>query len=553
MADGFVLRSLRLRFGRAARRVAALTAAAALLVAALVATTPARADTAPPAGTPATVSADALPTVQENGVVWQQVTVGDIVYATGSFAYTWPSGQPNNGTNRTARENLLAYNITTGLLTSFHHVLNGQGLAIAVTPDHTKLIVGGDFTTVDGQSRNHVAVFDLATGALNATIKPSMNASVLAITASDSTVWLGGSFSTANGVARTRLAAFNATTGALTSWAPKANDNLVTAMVLTPDQSEVVVGGRFTTLNGINAYGLGAVTTASGATVPYAVNQVIRDYTSNAGIESLATDGVSVYGTGFAFGAGNFEGTFAVVPNSGQIRWLEDCHGDTYSAVGIAQVVYTVGHAHDCRWIGAFPETNPRTWHHALAFTTYATGVNTGPDNYGWNFNGRPAPSLLHWYPTLTDGTVTGQYQAAWSVTGNINYVALAGEFPTVNGVAQAGLTRFAVRALAPNKRAPIASSTLTPTLTRLGGGSVRVQWKATWDMDNASLTYRVYRDGNMTTPVYTTTANSNFWTLPTLTWTDSGLTPGSTHSWVIRAYDPLGNTATGSSASTTV
>jgi large repetitive protein len=43
----------------------------------------------------------------------------------------------------------------------------------------------------------------------------------------------------------------------------------------------------------------------------------------------------------------------------------------------------------------------------------------------------------------------------------------------------------------------------------------VRVQWKATWDMDNTSLTYRVYRDGNMTTPVYTTTANSNFWTSP--------------------------------------
>jgi hypothetical protein len=526
---------------------------APLLVAALVATTPAQADTAPPPGTPATVSADALPTIQENGVVWQQVTVGDIVYATGSFAYTWPSGQPNNGTNRTPRENLLAYNITTGALTSFHHVLNGQGLAIAVTPDRTKLIVGGEFTTVDGQSRNRVAVFDVATGALNSTIRPSMDASVRAITASNSTVWLGGSFSTANGVARTRLAAYSLTDGSLRSWAPTAGSYLVSALVLTPDQTEVVVGGRFTTLNGVAAYGLGAVGAVAGDTKPYAVNQVIKDYTNGAGIESLTTDGQLVYGTGFAYGAGNFEGTFAVVPNTGQIRWLEDCHGDTYSAVGIGQVVYTVSHSHDCRWIGAFPETNPRTWHRALAFTTYATGTNKGPDNYGWNFNGQPAPSLLHWYPTLTSGTVTGQNQAAWSVTGNTNYVALAGEFPTVNGVAQAGLTRFALRALAPNKRAPIVSSGLTPTLTRLGGGSVKVQWQATWDMDNASLTYYVYRDGNMTTPVYTTTANSNFWTLPTLTWTDSGLTPGSTHSWVLRAYDPLGNSATGSSASTTV
>jgi trimeric autotransporter adhesin len=550
MAPRGVLRSLRHRFGRTSRRVAAFTAMAPLLVAALVATTRAQADTAPPPGTPATVSADALPTIQENGVVWQQVTVGDIVYATGSFAYTWPSGQPNNGTNRTPRENLLAYNITTGALTSFHHVLNGQGLAIAVTPDRTKLIVGGEFTTVDGQSRNRVAVFDVATGALNSTIRPSMNAAVRAITASNSTVWLGGSFSTANGVARTRLAAFSLSNGALLSWAPKADDYLVSALLLTPDQTEVIVGGRFTTLNGVAAYGLGAVGAVAGDTKPYAVNRVIKDYTNNAGIESLTTDGTSVFGSGFAYYAGNFEGSFAVEPNTGVIKWINDCHGDTYGVYPIGQVLYITGHPHNCRWIGAYPDQTPRR---VLAFTTYASSdYNIGPDDYHWNYSAYHHGILLHWFPILNSGTVTGQGQAAWSVTGNANYVSFAGEFPYVNGVAQAGLTRFAIRALAPNKRAPIASSGLTPTLTKLGGGSVRLQWQATWDMDNASVTYRIYRDGNMTTPVGTVTANSNFWTLPTLTFTNTGV-PAGTHSWVIRAYDPLGNSATGGTVSTTV
>ena len=37
------------------------------------------------AGTPATVSVDPLPTVQINGVVWAQVTVGNTVYATGKL------------------------------------------------------------------------------------------------------------------------------------------------------------------------------------------------------------------------------------------------------------------------------------------------------------------------------------------------------------------------------------------------------------------------------------------------------------------------------------
>ena len=43
------------------------------------------ADTSPDAGTPATVTADALPTWQVNGVVWSQVVVGNTVYVTGKL------------------------------------------------------------------------------------------------------------------------------------------------------------------------------------------------------------------------------------------------------------------------------------------------------------------------------------------------------------------------------------------------------------------------------------------------------------------------------------
>ena len=46
---------------------------------------PALADTDPPTGTPATVSADALPTWQINGVVWSQVIVGNTVYVDGQL------------------------------------------------------------------------------------------------------------------------------------------------------------------------------------------------------------------------------------------------------------------------------------------------------------------------------------------------------------------------------------------------------------------------------------------------------------------------------------
>ena len=68
------------------------------------------------------------------------------------------------------------------------------------------------------------------------------------------------------------------------------------------------------------------------------------------------------------------------------------------------------------------------------------------------------------------------------------------------------------------------------------------VSFGTAWDKDNESLTYDVFRDGG-STPIYTTQIKSNFWTLPTGGFTDTGLTPGSTHSYQIRISDPFGNT----------
>jgi len=539
-----------LRGLRGFRSFIAIIAAGGMVAAASVGLSgSASADTAPPAGTPATVSADRLPNWQINGVVWAMVTVGNVVYATGSFSRARPSGVAAGGAGEVTADNIFAFDITTGnRVTSFSHSLNAQGLGITASPDGSRVYVGGDFTTVDGQSRSHVAAFDTATGALNAAFHPSVGSQVRALAATNTTVYVGGAFNGVGSSTRTRLAAFN-TSGTLLSWAPSAN-NTVRTMTLSPDRSRVIVGGHFTTLSGVSAYGMGSLDAATGATLQWQANQTIRDAGSNGAITSLRADGSQIYGAGYAFGSGSsFEGVFAADPTTGRINWLIDCHGDTYDAFPIGQVVYQVGHFHDCSWVGAFPETNPRTWHRATAWTTYATGTNRGPDNYGWNYNGIAAAGILHWYPTVPAGTYTGQSQGGWSLTGNSNYLVMGGEFPSINGVAQQGLARFAVRSIAPNTVAPQSSSSLTPTPTAIGGGRVRLNWTATWDMDNQALTYQVLRDGS-STPVGTVSQNSNFWQLPGLTFTDSGLAAGSTHTYRIRAVDPLGNTRTSSTSS---
>ena len=87
---------------------------------------------------------------------------------------------------------------------------------------------------------------------------------------------------------------------------------------------------------------------------------MVKDYGPNSAILSLAADGDTVYGTGYAYGGGNFEGVFAADDTLGDVRWINDCHGDTYGVAVVGGVIYSVGHPHFCANIGGFPQIAPR-------------------------------------------------------------------------------------------------------------------------------------------------------------------------------------------------
>lgn len=526
--------------------------AVAVLALALAGGSPAAADTAPASSaTPATVSADVLPTVQINGVVWAQVVVGSRVYATGSFTRARPAGAPA-GTSETVRSNLLAYDLATGqLVTSWAPSLNAQGMAIAASTDGSTIFVAGDFTTVSGVARSRFAALDAATGAVRGGFSAGLNGRARALAVSASAVYVGGSFTTAGGQPRSRLAAFSTASGGLLSWAPAANSE-VWALTVPPGSNKVVTGGRFTTLAGASNYGLGAVTADGGAPLGFSANSVIRDAGTDAAITSLSSDAGQVYGTGYVYGpGGNLEGTFAARASDGALVWVNGCKGDSYDSQPIGPVLYSVSHAHDCGMVRGHPQANPWTYQRAMASTT-ARAADGRLNTYG-NFTGRPASELLHWLPTLDAGAYTGQYQAAWSVKGNAQYVVLGGEFPKINGVAQQGLARFAVSSLAPNREGPRPANELTPTLSLPTSTSVRISWKAAWDRDNRRLTYEVLRGATTagSTVVAQIQADSNWWSRPAVSATDSTPPTGSV-TYRVRVRDAFGNSIVGPAATIT-
>lgn len=514
---------------------------------------------APVVARPSTaVTADRLPTTQVDGVVWSTAVVGNTVYAGGRFTNARPAGAAS-GTNLTPRGNLLAFDITTGnLVTSFAPSLDAQVLSVTASPDGSRIYVVGDFSTANGQARRRVAAYSTATGALVTTFNPpGVSSQARAVVATNDTVYVGGGFaSAASGQTRNNLAAFRASDGGLLPWNPNA-DSTVWALAITADGSTVFAGGSFQNVGGQPAYGLAKISAATGALDP-TWKPSVRNAGPDAGVSSLRVQGSSVYGTSWHFGpGGNLEGTFKVPVATSDVDWVTDCHGDNYSSFVVNGVVYSAGHAHYCGNLGGgFPEYPTRRYQHSQAWVDTGSTGEILNEVHGYpNWHGvEPAPSMVNWLPTMGIGSFTGQYQAGWSVTGNNDYVVYGGEFPTVNSVGQQGLVRFGRRDLAPKKEGPrFLDSTLAPRLVPTSTGSVRVTWPAGFDRDDYALTYQVIRDGNFSTPRHTTTARSNWWTLPALGFADTGLTPGQAYRYQIVASDADGNKVTGSSTTVTM
>jgi len=538
----------RRRVRRAARRAAVLPLLllAPLLVAPPVTAAPASSAASSTSTAPAPVSADVLPTVQVDGVVWDTLVVGGTVYATGSFAQARPAGAAP-GTQLTPRSNVLALDLATGeLLTGWDAVLDGQGLVLAASADGSRIYVGGDFAAVDGVPRNRLAALDARTGDLLTGWKANAGARVRALAVSGDTLYVGGVFTTLAGQARTRLGAVSATTGAPTTWAPTA-DAEVTALAVPAGTGSVVVAGRFTTLNDQGARGSGAVDAVTGASRPWAVNATIQNYGPDSAVYSLTTSGSQVFGSGYDFGGpSDFENTFAADAATGALQWVAGCYGDTYDTAPVGGVLYSVGHPHNCSAVGGNPETSPRTWQRAMATTTAPAA--DGSTNVGGPFPGLPRPDLLAWTPELAAGTVTGQQQGAWTVSATDGYVVLGGEFPSVNGVAQQGLVRFVPRPASPRREGPNGYTELAPTATATAPGTLRLSWRAAYDRDDRVLTYELLRGDRLSTAtvVGRRTASTAWWSRPTLALSDTTAPAGAPQTYRVRVADADGNVLVG-------
>ena len=486
------------------------------------------------------VSSTPLAAWQTNNTVWALASSGGVVYAGGQFTSVRPPGDPL-GTGEVARTFLAAFSASTGALnTSFNPTITGTAAAqvTALAVSGNTLYIGGIFDHVNGAYRDNVAAFNLTTGALTSWA-PTAFGKVLTIAASPdgSEIYLGGDFNKLDGAARLYAGAVTASgTGTIEPWDPAVN-NAVTSVAVSPDDSHVIVGGYFTEFNGVTQNAIGSTFATTGASDPNFTATIVPNSGGCSssvkdviisGAASGAPDGIAYIGAE-GTGGGCFDGDFAVNVSTGSLVWQNDCLGATQSLALIHGWLFKGSHAHDCAYApGGFPQVNSGSgWvsHHLLdqSLTDGSVGHFT-PDTS--SPSGGLGPRVM-----ATDG----------------NALFLGGDFTLINGGAQQG---FAIFPAAVDPQYPTRPS-VAPTVTSTSAGVDSVSFPAVSSRDVGTLSYAIYRDS---TKIATLTATSWPWALPVLHYQDTGLTPGSSHTYAYTASDGPHTTAKSpASASVTV
>jgi uncharacterized delta-60 repeat protein len=133
-------------------------------------------------------------------------------------------------------------------LDRFNPNANAIVRVVVVQPDG-KILFGGDFTTVGGITRNHIARLN-PNGDLDMAFDPNADNIVYSIAVqADGKVLAGGDFTNIGGQPRNRIARLDATTGLADSFNPNANNTVQTIAVQA--DGKILAGGNFFGTNSI--------------------------------------------------------------------------------------------------------------------------------------------------------------------------------------------------------------------------------------------------------------------------------------------------------------
>jgi alkylated DNA repair dioxygenase AlkB len=335
-----------------------------------------------------------LPPTPNPGTVVTNGSVYTIVYAADGSYYIGGDFTSVGGVPR----NHIAHILADGTLDMAWNP-DANGVVRTVMISGGVVYVGGDFTHVGGQDRNHLAALDAAAGRATGW-NPDANGRVDSIVISGGGVVASGDFTTIGGQPRNHLAALDPVTGLATGWDP-APDGAIETLVVSG--GVVYAGGDFTHIGGQPRNHIAALDAATGLATGWNPD-------ANAAVRALVVSGAVVYAGGdFTHVGGQPRNHIAALDAATGLAtgWNPDANAAVRTIVVSGGVVYAGG---DFTAVGGQPRNH-------IASLDAATGLATG-----WNPDANGPVDTL----TVTDGGICA-----------------GGDFTTIGGQPRQGLADF--------------------------------------------------------------------------------------------------------------
>lgn len=337
-----------------------------------------------------------------NGTVYSVLQAGDRVYIGGKFTrlQNTTTGQWVN------QARLAAFDATTGdLIRSFEpNVGPGEVRGIDVSADGSRVYFGGYFPTVNGSSRDNLAAVD-RDGDLVAGWDAGANKRVKDVVRVGDDIYVAGVFNQLNGSRRLGLGKVSADNGALRTWVADTRGGRPRSVFASPNGTDLIVAGTFTSLNLQPRSFLGSVDLDTGNVTPWNPEANC----SECGLFDVVADENGVYGA--AGGPGGYGIKWS--PTTGKIEWALRGDGNGQSVEIYENIAYVGGH------FGPTFAGQRRTNIVAIDATS-----------------GR----LLPWAPSIT----SPWYPGVWAIQAGPDFLRLGGGFRNIDGLNQARYAELA-------------------------------------------------------------------------------------------------------------
>lgn len=460
---------------------------------------------APPAWADGSAGASSSPahTWSTNGRVSAILTVGSSVILGGDFTSVVDTNGRSFNANRLAK-----YVPGTGTFdTSWTPSVNGPVFALAASGN--QVFVGGLFTSVAGSTKSALAAVSLSTGALDKTFTATTNQEVDALAVVGASLFLAGNFAKVTDssglTSRSYVAKVAIPSGTLDrTWAPVLAGR-ARALAGGAGGDTVYVGGDFTSVNAVSS----AAKLTLLSTTTAAIDPGFRGGTTNQGARSPVL-GLALSGSALLVAAaGSGGGCTRLNATSGATQWSKHTNGDVQSVAAFGPNAYCGGHFSGSASFEGLDREK-------LAAVDLVSGV------------------------TQSFNPIINSALGLWSMGTTPDALIVGGDFTKINTVLQTGVAQFRDTTALTAPTAPDGLAAMP------GNNAVTLTWGVpSTDGGYQGVVYRIYRslNGGAWTTAGTSSQES---------FTDTGVTNGTTYQFAVLAHNTAGDSPLSASVTAT-